>query len=59
MLSSERLLVSNDDVDHFKVFHNSMEVGKMDTTACEIAAQFILAVENIDGIVNRTTVALN
>lgn len=77
MLSSECLLVSDDDVDHFKMFHNSMEVGQMDATACEITTlcwedkqnimeagvagtdQFVLTVQNIDSIVNRTTVALD
>jgi hypothetical protein len=57
ILPSERLLVGDNNMDHFEVFHHSMQVSKMDTAAGEIAAQFILTVQNIDGVVNRTTIA--
>jgi len=58
ILAGECLLVSDNNMDDFKVFHNGMEVGEMDATTCEIATEFILTIQNINGVVNGTAITL-
>jgi hypothetical protein len=56
ILASECLLVSDNNMDHFKVLHNGMQVSKMDATTGKIATEFILTIQNINSIVNGSAI---